>query len=274
MHYEKHFSKLEKIRWRLEEDIAWDSIKPNLISSDQKVLIRNICMTEIGALFAAEAFLRDFYNDIDFSCFVSVWYYEEMKHFLVLKRYLSALGIEITEPELQHLRMSIPESNQETILMIHFLSEHRLAAWYRGMSDWLDEPVGKSIFKYIADDEIRHGQAYFDFIQKDLGQHPERLLQYLKTALFMLSPKAPKDMHAVTLTKTTDRLENPDYILFIEGTLVSEAAREATSKRIYALLSLLVGTTIENYAALSNFVKVLKRTEKQTPERLIKEPVC
>ncbi len=262
MHYEKHFSKLEKIRWRLEEDIDWDHIQPELIKHDQKSLLRNICMTEIGALFAAEAFLRDFYDDIDFSCFVSVWYYEEMKHFLVLKRYLSHLGISIGEGELQHLRMSIPESSQETILMVHFLSEHRLAAWYHGISDWLEEPVGKNIFKRIAEDELRHGQAYFDFIQKDLKQQPEHLIKYLKTALFMLSPKAPADIHAVTLTKTTERLENPDYILYIEGTVVSDAVKQATCKRIYALLSILAGTTLDSYASLSNFIKSLKKTNR------------
>lgn len=260
MLYEKHFRRLEKIRWHLEDDIDWETINPSLVDKGHVQLIRNICMTEIGSLFAAESFIRDFYDDIDFSCFVSVWYYEEMKHFLVLKRYLSHLGIEFNESELQHLRMSIPISNRETILMVHFLSEHRLATWYQGISDNLREPVGKQIFANIAADEIRHGQAYFDFIQKDLQQHPETLLKYLKAALFMLNPKAPKDLHAVTLTKTTDRLDKPRYILEIEEDLVTEKKKQACTKRIYGLLTLLAKQPIENYKALFKHVTALKQT--------------
>lgn len=262
MLYEKHFSRLEKLRWRLDEDIDWNAINPALLSDRQVELITHICKTEIGSLYAAEAFLRDFYDDIDFSCFVSIWYYEEMKHFMVLKKYLMHLGVEIPTEELQPLRMTIPESTQESILMIHFLSEHKLAAWYQTMSDWLDEPVAKDMFKKIAADEIRHGQAYFDFIQRDIEIRPERLLRYLKTALFMLSPKAPSDMHAVTLTGTTDRLDEPGYVQFIQDTLVTEEKKEATVKRMYGLLSLLANTTVTSYADLSAHVKTLKREQR------------
>ena len=265
MLYEKHFTKLEKIRWRLDEDINWDSIRPELVDDKQRDLIRNICMTEIGSLFAAEAFLRDFNNNIDFSCFISVWYYEEMKHFMVLKQYLLKLGLEISESELQRLRMTIPESSQEIILMIHFLSEHRLANWYQGISDWLIEPVGKDIFNKIAADEIRHGQAYFDFIQRDLEQRPEALILYLKAAQFMLNPKAPLDIHAVTLSKTTDRLDDPDYILFVDSILVSEEKKQVTLKRIYTLLSLLANHSITDYASLSSLTKQLKKTLAAKP---------
>ncbi len=261
MLYEKHFNKLEPLRWRLTQDIDWHLIDALLLTDKQKQIIHQVCKTEIGSLFATEAFLRDFYDNIDFSCFVSVWYYEEMKHFLVLKRYLSCLGIEIGNSELQPLRMTIPESNQETILMIHFLSEHRLAAWYQSMSDWLEEPVGKTIFKCIADDEIRHGQAYFDFIQEDLRKHPNKIIKYLKAAQFMLSPKAPADMHAVTLTGTTDRLEDPDYILFIENDIVSDDKKNATAKRIYALLSILAQHPIKHYSSIAQYVKSLKHSE-------------
>ena len=37
-------------------------------------------------------FLRDFYADIDFCSFVSIWFYEEMKHHLTLRKYLEHCG--------------------------------------------------------------------------------------------------------------------------------------------------------------------------------------
>ncbi len=258
MLYEKFFDKLEKVRWNLGTDIQWDQIDPTRISQEQTNLIHHICKTEIGSLFAAESFIRDFYDDIDFSCYVSVWYYEEMKHCLVLKKYLSHLGIEIPEAEFQALRMSIPPSSKENILMIHFLSEHRLANWYRSMANWLDEPVGKDIFTLIADDEIRHGQTYFEFIQKDLERSPEHLYNYLRSAQFMLHPKAPSDIHAVTLTGTTDRLEDPRYITFIDEDLALPGGKDATNKRIYSLLSLLAHDKMQDYASLSAAVRRLK----------------
>ncbi len=239
-------------------DIPWDQVNPDLVPDDQKVIIHHICKTEIGSLFAAEAFLRDFYEDIDFSCFVSVWYYEEMKHFLVLKKYLHHLGIEVDEAELQALRMTIPPSNRENILMIHFLSEHRLAVWYNGVANWLREPVGQDIFRRIAEDELRHGQTYFEFIKRDLEKSPERLYQYMRSAQFMLNPKAPSDIHAVTITGTTERLEDPRYITFLEEELATEEAKTGTTKRLYALLSLLAHEKIEDFASLRAVVKKLK----------------
>ncbi len=260
MLYEKLFSKLEKVRWSLEDDVQWKDINPEAVTPQQRETIRNICKTEVGSLFAAEAFIRDFYDDIDFSCFVSVWYYEEMKHCLVLKKYLKHLGIEIPEHELQSMRMSIPPSNKETILMIHFLSEHRLSMWYRGVSMWLKESVGQDIFDKIAADEVRHGQGYFEYIKKDLKQSPQNLVNYLRSALFMLSPKAPSDIHAVTITKTTDLLEDPHYITYLNDELSSDESRDATNSRIYKLLSMLAQEDIGSYKELSSLVRNLKRS--------------
>ena len=258
--YEKHYQKLEKIRWNLKDDVAWDTLRPDLITPAQVELVKNICMTEIGSLFATEAFLRDFNDNIDFSCFISVWYYEEMKHFMALKQYLSLLDVEIPEDRLQKLRMTVPESNQETILMIHFLSEHRLASWYLGLADWLEEPVGKDLFNKIAADEIRHGQAYFDYILLDLERRPERMLNYLKTAQFMLSPRAPLDLHAVTITGSVDLVDDPKYILNMDPHIFTEERKQAALTRMYSLVSHIAKETIEDYPTLSKFVKQLKRS--------------
>jgi demethoxyubiquinone hydroxylase (CLK1/Coq7/Cat5 family) len=260
MLYEKLFTKLERIRWNMETDIPWEQVKPHCLTEYQKESIRNICLTEVGSLFAAEAFIRDFYDDIDFSCFVSIWYYEEMKHTLVLKRYLSAVGVQVADSEFQHMRMSIPPSDKQTILMIHFLSEHRLAMWYRGISHWLSEPVGKEIFRRIADDELRHANSYFEYIKKDLLECPTNLYRYLRAAAFMLNPKAPNDTHAVTITKTTDMLEEPHYMSQLEGALGLEASKTSTSRRVFALLSALSQDEIKDYKTLSRLVKQLKQT--------------
>ena len=255
MLYEKLFTRLEKIRWSLETDIDWDAIQPELLSDYQKESIANICKTEMGALFAAEAFIRDFYDDIDFSCFVSIWYYEEMKHCLALKKYLSHVGVEIADDELQQIRMSIPPNDKQAILMIHFLSEHRLAMWYNGFGNWLAEPVGKDLFKRIAEDELRHANGYFEYIKKDLKQTPSNIYKYLRAAAFMLNPKAPVDTHAVTITKTTDLLKEPHYIVDLDELLGLEDEKAITNKRIFSLISVLSAEKIDNYKDLFKAVR-------------------
>lgn len=263
MLYDTLFNKYERIRWNLGTDIDWDGIRQDKLTPFQKDTLRLICMTELGALFATEAFIRDFYNDIDFSCFVSIWYYEEMKHCLVLKRYLSEIGIEINEDELQHLRMTIPPGDRETILMIHFLSEHRLAMWYRGIAEWLEEPVIKDIFYRIANDELRHANGYFEYMKKDLAKSPAGLYGYLRAAKLMLNPKAPVDTHAVTLTGTTDLLDEPHYMLGVEANLKLDNSRPATERRVFALLSALAGQRITDYESLSALTRELKQAYKQ-----------
>jgi hypothetical protein len=45
-------------------------------------------ITEWAALPATEMFVRDNCADSDFSAFISVWFFEEQKHSLVLMEYL------------------------------------------------------------------------------------------------------------------------------------------------------------------------------------------
>ena len=45
-------------------------------------------ITEWAALPATEMFLRENRHDSDFSAFMSIWFYEEQKHSLVLMEYL------------------------------------------------------------------------------------------------------------------------------------------------------------------------------------------
>ena len=138
---------------------------------------------------------------------------------------MSHVGVNIAENELQQIRMSIPPNDKQAILMIHFLSEHRLAMWCNGVSKWLSESVGKDIFRRIAEDELRHANSYFEYIKKDLRQTPTHIYKYLRAAAFMMNPKAPVDTHAVTITKTTDLLDDPHYIAGLDDLPALEAEK-------------------------------------------------
>ena len=110
MIYDDLFIRLERARWQLSSDIPFDTIDPSLVNEQWRFDLRQICLTELSALYATEMFLRDFYTDIDFCSFVSIWFYEEMKHHMVLRKYLEQCGETFDEvTELPQLRLTFAE---------------------------------------------------------------------------------------------------------------------------------------------------------------------
>ena len=86
--YPDLFRSLESVRWNMEKDVPWDRFDPGLLTDDQARTIKMNAITEWSALPATEMFLRDNRGDSDFSAFMSVWFFEEQKHALVLMEYL------------------------------------------------------------------------------------------------------------------------------------------------------------------------------------------
>src|SRR5690606_25991237 len=86
--YPEIFKSLERIRWNMADDIPWHVFDGALLSDEQPLTITMNAITEWAALPATEMFLRDNQHDSDFSAFMSVWFYEEQKHSLVLIDYL------------------------------------------------------------------------------------------------------------------------------------------------------------------------------------------
>ena len=136
MLYDDLFVRLERARWQLSSDIDLDAVDPSLVSPQWRHDLRHICLTELSALYATEMFIRDFYADIDFCSFISIWFYEEMKHYLTLRRYLERLGQTFDdERELPRLRLTFAEGPAIETLTMHFVGEQRLAHWYTAFSN-------------------------------------------------------------------------------------------------------------------------------------------
>ncbi|MBS0307792.1 MAG: ferritin-like domain-containing protein, partial [Proteobacteria bacterium] len=161
MLYPELFKSLEQVRWNMETDIPWDTFDASLLTDEQAQTIRMNAITEWSALPATEMFLRDNRGDSDFSAFMSVWFFEEQKHSLVLMEYLRRFRPELvpTEEELHNVRFEFDPAPALETLMLHFCGEIRLNHWYRCASDWHTEPVIKQIYKIISQDEARHGGA-------------------------------------------------------------------------------------------------------------------
>ncbi len=88
MLYPELYKSLESVRWDMEKDIPWAKFDASLLTDEQAATIKMNAITEWSALPATEMFLRDNHHDSDFSAFMSVWFFEEQKHSLVLMEYL------------------------------------------------------------------------------------------------------------------------------------------------------------------------------------------
>ena len=106
MLYPDLFKTFERLRWNLSKDVPWESFDPVLLTDEQALTIKMNAITEWAALPATEMFLRDNRHDSDFSAFMSVWFFEEQKHSLVLIEYLRRFRPDLVPTEEDQKAMS------------------------------------------------------------------------------------------------------------------------------------------------------------------------
>ncbi len=203
MLYPELFRSLEQVRWNMETDIPWAEFDGSKLTDEQAQTIKMNAITEWAALPATEMFLRDNRDDSDFSAFMSVWFFEEQKHSLVLMEYLRRFRPDLvpTEQELHNVRFEFDPAPPLETLMLHFCGEIRLNHWYRCAADWHTEPVIKQIYKIISQDEARHGGAYLRYMKKALGQFGDAArAAFSKIGVLMASARrTEKALHPTNL---------------------------------------------------------------------------
>lgn len=225
MLYPELFKSLEKSRWNMQNDIPWDDFKPELLTDEQALTIKMNAITEWSALPATEMFLRDNQHDSDFSAFMSIWFYEEQKHSLVLMEYLQRFRPDMvpTEEELHAVRFTFDPAPPMETLMLHFCGEVRLTQWYRCASEWHTEPVIKQIYETISRDEARHGGAYLRYMKKALEEvGVSARAAFAKIGVLMASSnRSAKPLHPTNLHVNKElypqdtvqsRLPDPDWL--------------------------------------------------------------
>ncbi len=176
MLYPELFKTMEAVRWNMASDIPWDEFDRSKLTDEQAHTIKMNAITEWAALPATEMFLRDNRGDSDFSAFMSVWFFEEQKHSLVLIEYLRRFYPDLapTEEELHKVRFEFDPAPELETLMLHFCGEIRLNHWYRRAAEWHTEPVIKAIYKTVAKDEARHAGAYLQYMRRALHDRGEQ----------------------------------------------------------------------------------------------------
>jgi len=225
MLYPELFKSLEAARWNMDKDVPWESFDPARLSDEQALTVKMNAITEWSALPATEMFLRDNQGDSDFSAFMSIWFYEEQKHALVLMEYLRRFRPELapSEDELHAVRFEFDPAPPLETLMLHFCGELRLTQWYRRASEWHSEPVIKKIYDLLSRDEARHGGAYFKYMKQAIDRAGDSArAAFAKIGVLMASSaRSGKPLHPTNLhvnqglfPKDTiqSRLPNPEWL--------------------------------------------------------------
>ena len=274
MLYPDLFRDLEKSRWNMASDIPWDSFDANQLTDEQAITIKMNAITEWSALPATEMFLRDNQHDSDFSAFMSIWFFEEQKHSLVLIEYLKRFRPDLvpTEAELHAVRFPFDPAPALETLMLHFCGEIRLTQWYRCAAEWHTEPVIKKIYDTISKDEARHAGAYMRYMRRAMDRMGnEAKIAYAKIGLLMASAgKAGKPLHPTNLhvnqslvpnDTVQSKLPDPSWLEHWLDTQIQfdKVWETRVINGILKQLSTLFDRTFETTADLNRFRKELTR---------------
>jgi len=201
--YPDLFKSLERVRWNMDTEVPWDRFDASKLTDEQALTIKMNAITEWSALPATEMFLRDNRDDSDFSAFMSVWFFEEQKHSLVLIEYLRRFRPDLvpTEAELHAVRFPFDPAPALETLMLHFCGEIRLNHWYRCAAQWHTEPVICAIYELIARDEARHGGAYLQYMKRAIERGgAEVRAAFARTGMLMAAAgRAGKPLHPTNL---------------------------------------------------------------------------
>jgi ferredoxin len=168
------FDEAERVRWRME-DVPWARIDRERAGPGLRALVRETAYSELTTTTATRRFLTDLGDDVDFTQWVAVWFYEETKHPQVLLRWLHHVGDTVDEQFIRKGRATAPfmKSRMGT-LVTNIISEVVASAAYARLHATSTEPVLAGIGRSLAADEARHAASFYAYARRHLERSRDR----------------------------------------------------------------------------------------------------
>jgi all-trans-retinol 13,14-reductase len=234
-HFARHS---ESVRWRLGT-IDWPRVDPARASVALRTLVREMAFSEHATYSATQRFMQTFGDDVDFTQWISIWFYEETRHPHVLMEWLRAVGEPVDSEFVLRGRVSTPfmKSKMGT-LVTNIVSEVTAASAYGAMGAGAVEPVLGQLGTFIAGDEARHAGSFFRFAHRRVqtASDPDReRLDALKVLHFWLNET---DQVSHPINQMLERLGAGQDANNVLGAVTFDLA--AVKRRVTRLIGLLV----------------------------------
>jgi ferredoxin len=167
----------EAVRWALA-GLPWNEFDPELAPAELRLVVREMAFSENATYSATQRFLDAFSDDVDFSRWVSIWFYEETRHPLVLLEWLRHAGERLSADFVLKGRVSTPLMRSMVgTLVTNVISEITAAQAYRYLASTSGEPVLGRLASLIAGDEARHAASFFRFARRQLARAADGALR-------------------------------------------------------------------------------------------------
>ncbi|HEX3854230.1 MAG TPA: ferritin family protein [Polyangiaceae bacterium] len=216
------FDDAERVRWRVS-DIPWSQIERDKVKPQLVTIVRDIVYSELTTFSATQKFMQAFSDDVDFTQWISVWFYEETKHPHVLMYWLRAFGEVFSTNFMLRGRVSEPfMPSRLGTLVSNIISEITASNRYRMMAQGA-EPVLARIGKHLSSDEARHASVFYLYAQRYIeraARPDEEQLMALKVLHLWLGQTTavqhPVNMH-VGRVQSSDEMQwapvnQPEYM--------------------------------------------------------------
>jgi hypothetical protein len=162
--------KAERVRWKMAH-VPWRLLEPEKADAELLGMVKDIAFAELTTYSASQRFLKDFWDDPDFTQWVSVWFYEETRHPQILLKWLRRLGVDVDDRFLLKGRGTAPfmKSRMGT-LVTNVISEMVASSNYFNLHLHSPEPVLSAIALDISHDEARHASSFYAYAKRMLDR--------------------------------------------------------------------------------------------------------
>lgn len=253
----KLFLSSEKVRWSMS-DIDWSAVEKDKVSPWLISVVREVAASEFTTFSATQQFLTKWSEDVDFSQWMSVWFYEETKHPFALMKWLSTIGETFDSNYILEGRKIHPmrESKME-MLALNIISEVTASGAYNFISKVCKEPVLRAITRNLSGDEMRHATGFFTFAKSTIERSENPDLEKLRALQIFFYGVSAKDQHH-PVNEVLGRLSK-DYDLQMQAAIQEDEVQ--VERRLLLQFSQLTGenlqskqdilTSIQKYRALT-----------------------
>lgn len=170
--YPELLSAAERSRWT-PATVPWSRFEPAMATEELRSVVRAMAYSEQATFSATQRFMQAFSDDADFSQWISVWFYEETRHPMVLLRWLALAGEEPDATFVRQGRVSTPFMKSRIgTLVTNVISEMVAAEAYLRLARASPEPLLAALASRIGADEGRHAASFFAYARRTLLDSP------------------------------------------------------------------------------------------------------